>query len=169
MTDTLTRGPEQELPEATPEEVKAAAREARIDRVLDEADLAPYPDALAEETPKDVAGIDRMNDSADGANPETVKPKSALEVPEANILNLKRAQNEAERAKESRARQAVLRAQEEAGTLAYTKGQASESTTIDHPAPEVNSAGEPIVEIKPAKQKSRLGKWLEKKLGGGEN
>lgn len=70
----------------TPEQEKSELREARIDRVLDEADQAPNPDAAAEETSEDIAGINRMNASPDGVDP-IASVESAVTVEKAIQLD----------------------------------------------------------------------------------
>lgn len=57
MSDTLTQGqtPETEL---TPEELKADARDARIDKVLDDADQAPDSELPSNEVLEEITGMD---------------------------------------------------------------------------------------------------------------
>jgi hypothetical protein len=134
------------------EEVKDHARELRGDQTsefdLPQQDQAPNPEAPAEMTADDEAGLAKLD-----AAPEAAEPAPMGRVSDANILDL-REKNRAEQEAAAKARLDKLQAAEDSGTLVYTDGQ--KPTEAVAPTPETATTEAPAGEKK---------SWLKRLFG----
>ena len=146
MSDTLTNGPSPEATELQPEHTSEDTVRQMVAAHESEEVPAPLVDK-AEPTTVDLEA--QLAQPAVENEERNTTPPETNRVTNANILNLRDTNKTAAPSE----RLNNLYAAAEKGDLVHTAGQTPEASSIvDHPVPTENSAGEPVVEVKPEKK-----------------